>query len=70
MSSDNLVVVVVALAAVSLSTAGASALSDCRSSTWSSNAAAYSDRSSYSHEDFVGADVGGSGLRANGCLRR
>ena len=70
MSSDKLVVVVVALATVSLSTAGASPLTDCSSSTWSSNAAAYYDRASYLCEDCVVAGVGRSGLQAKGYLRR
>ena len=70
MSSDKLVVVVVALAAISLSTAVASPLTDCISSTWSSNATAYSDRVSYSRVDCVGAGVSGSVLQKKGCPRR
>ena len=70
MLSDKLLLVVVVLAAVFLSTAVAYPLTDCSSSTWSSNYAASYDRESYSPEDYVGAGVGGSGLREKGCLRR
>ena len=69
MPSDKVVVVVVALAAVSLSTAVDSPLTECSSSTWSSNAAAYSERASYVREDYVGAGVGGSVCKKKGGAR-
>ena len=66
MSSDKLVLVVVALAVVLLSTAVASLLTDCLYSTWSSNAAEYSDRASYSREDCEGEGVGDTGMQEKG----
>ena len=70
MSSDKMVLVVVALAAISLSTAVASPITDCSSSIWYSNAAEYSDRASYLCMYCVGAVVGDSVLQEKGCSHR
>ena len=69
-SSDILVMVVVALAAISLYTTVASLLTNCSSSNCSSNATSYSDRASYSCVYCVGAGVGGIDLQEKGSSRR
>ena len=68
MTSDKLVVVV--LTAISLSTAVASLITGCSSSTWFSNTVSYSDRASYLRVYCVGAGVGGIVLQEKGCSRR
>ena len=53
-----------------MSTAVASPPTDCSSSNFSSNAVAYSDRTSYFCVDCVGPGVGGIVLHKRGCSRR